>query len=57
MISGAYAILIFFLMSLVVFDYSYAFSSIVGNVIQYTLVAIATYLVFVGLKKSNLGIM
>ena len=57
MVSGAYAIIIFFVMSIVAFDYSYAFSSIVGNVIQYTIVAIATYLVFIGLKKSNLGIM
>ena len=57
MISGLYATMIFFTMSLLVFDYSYALSSIVGNVVQYTIVAIATYLVFIGLKKSNLGIM
>ena len=57
MISGAYAILIFFVMSLVVFDYSYAFSSIIGNVVQYTIVAISTYLVYIAIKKHNLGIM
>ena len=57
MISGLYATVMFFEMTSLAFDNSYAWSLLMGNIVQYTIVAIATYLVFIGLKKSNLGIM